>query len=486
VWPLVSIGWVVRVVTTRAADEEASGVNNQGCIAHEDPRLVGDPADTLTGAVTDRMLDFRLTGPIELRWYRHYDSSQCHRSFSLGRGCAHEYDRSLKINVDGYLYEEPVGRVCKFPPLNSDGESCLLHGFTFRRISSTCYRMLGHARPAMEFSFSPGSKKARLTRLIQGLSEVRFYYNTVQQLIGIADSAGRLITATEDDHGRLVRLLRRASADKPEGLLIDYHYDEYGNLIATKYAAGHGYTFVYDENNRMVLRRGRKGFQFHFKYDEQGRCIRAMGDERVYGVALEYTVPGRVTHVTRPDMGRWTYRFGSRGDLQEIHDPLGGVQKFIRDATDRLAVEIDANGNASKLVYDVSGCPIEKVDPLGNRIALPQVPDAPDPLYHRVAGNAAEYEYGRLIDVSRITLPDKVTANELPITIEARSLVFTKVDVPQPGLEQQFEVSPIDIYWWPEPKSSRIFNDFGDLTAQRDDFGRLRRWTYDPSGNRSE
>ena len=75
-----------------------------------DPRLVGDPVDTLTGAVTDRMLDFRLTGPIELRWYRHYDSTQSHRSFSIGNGSAHEYDRCLSIVADGLLYEEPVGK----------------------------------------------------------------------------------------------------------------------------------------------------------------------------------------------------------------------------------------------------------------------------------------------------------------------------------------------------------------------------------------
>src|SRR5262249_8879348 len=122
-----------------------------------------------------------------------------------------------------------------------------------------------------------------------------------------------------------------------------------------------------------------------------------------------------------------------------------------------------------------------------NRTPLPQDSDAPDPRYHRVAGNATEYEYGRLIDVSGITLPDQAMARALPLTFEARSLVFTNVPyVPDPGFEQQFQVSPIDIYWWPEHKNSRIFNDFGELTMQRDDFGRLRRWTYDPSGNIAE
>ncbi len=74
------------------------------CPGRGEPSLVGDPVDTLTGAVVDRQLDFRLTGPIELRWTRHYDSSQCHRTFSAGRGWAHEFDRSLSLDAEGILY----------------------------------------------------------------------------------------------------------------------------------------------------------------------------------------------------------------------------------------------------------------------------------------------------------------------------------------------------------------------------------------------
>lgn len=449
-----------------------------------DPRFVGDPVDTLTGAVVDRMLEFRLTGHIELRWNRHYDSSLSHRQFSVGTGCAHEYDRSLSLDAEGVSYEEPVGRSHRFPLLNRDGEGCAAHGLYLRRVSATTYRLSRHAEPTMEFVFPRNARGARLTRLLQGSSEVRFWYDDAQKLVRIDDSAGRFITANEDEARRLVRLAVEPTSTKPGFLLVEYRYDQRGNLIATKNDQGHGYAFTYDDANRMVLRRGRKGFQFYFKYDAQGRCIHAMGDDAIYGVALDYKVLGRVTKVTRPDGGVWIYTFTARGELQEVVDPLGGVQKFVRDSSGRQILEIDPNGNASTFLYDPAGEAVAKVDSMGRRISLPEDPNAPDPFMHRVAANSAEYEYGRLLTVDDIELPDETQTENLPLSRDVRLLISTRSNQTQsPASGQEFEVPPLRVNWWPDPKSGRIFNDFGKLVQQRDEFRRLRHWTYDPSGN---
>lgn len=450
-------------------------------------RLVGDPVDTLTGAVVDRMLDFRLTGFIELRWFRHYDSSQSHRSFSLGTGCAHEYDRNLSLDAEGILYEEPVGRSFRFPSLKSDGDEYALHGFRICRISSVCYRMFRHAHPGMEFMFPQNSQRARMTRLLRGEHEVRFRYDETQRLVRIHDSVGRHIIAHEDGAGQLVQLSVEATPTTPKYLLVAYEYDPNGNLIATGNEKGHGYRFEYDHSKRMVLRRGRKGFQFHFKYDALGRCIRSMGDDRLYGVALEYKVPGRLTRVTRPDGGIWTYKFTRRGELEEIIDPLGGVQKFVRDASGGIILNIDPNGNATEFIYDAAGEPIAKIDPLGHRIPLPEDPNAPDPLFHRVAASAAEYEYGRLLNVGTIALPTEAQVRDFPFSPEVMSLVFMPDErICDPKPQHEFEVRPIGFIWWPKPKQGRVCNDFAKLMQQHDECGRLRKWNYDASGNVDE
>jgi RHS repeat-associated protein len=454
------------------------------CITN-DPRFVGDPVDTLSGAVVDRMLDFRLIGPIELRWYRHYDSSQNHRQFAMGWGFTHEFDRTLCVDQDGITLNEPIGRTITFPRLWLDGDECSSAGVKLKRISLRKYVLSRHAEPSMEFEFVAPHARARLTRLFEGDHEVRFVHDKALKLKRIIDSNGRFIGIEEGDNDRLLSLSFEATANVPKLLLIAYHYDERGNLIATENSVGDGYAFAYDNANRMVRRRGRKGFQFYFSYDTQGRCTLATGDGQLYGVALDYKVPGRLTKVTRPDGGVWSYIFSSAGHLSEIHDPLGGVQKYVRDTMGKLLLELDPNGNTSKLVYDTSGAVVKKIDSLGYTESLPENPNAPDPLSYRIAANPAEYEYGRLLNVEGIRLPTAKQALAISIPQNARTLLSvleptTKADA---KLVASFQVRPLGALWWPEPAQGRVFNDLGKLIEQCDDYGRKRLWTYDASGN---
>ena len=454
------------------------------CSCQPDHRLVGDPVDTLTGAVFDRKLEFRLTGPLELWWYRHYDSSQNHRCFALGWGHTHDFDRVLRFEGDQIRYEAPVGRRFDFPMLENDGDEIVLHGFLLRRFSPQRYELIQHGEPAMEFERHYPQQPARLIRIFQGEHQILFYYDETRRLERIVDSTGRVISVVVQSDGRLTSLTLESEFGKHSRLLLAYHYDERGNLVATKNDLGYGYVFTYDDSNRMLMRRGRMRFEFHFTYDEQGRCVTSKGDNQLYGVALNYKVPGRLTLVTRADGGVWAYHFDSAGALAKILDPLRGVQQLIRDETGRLALELDPNENVTRVVYNAAGAPIAKIDPLGYRIPLPEDANAPDPLAHRVAANPAEYEYGRLLDVSVITLPDQAQVQELPLSSKACSLVFVRHKQKQSaGPERQYDVHPLGILWWPKPKLGRIFNDLGQLIQQRDELGRQRSWTYDASGN---
>ncbi|MFO1434507.1 MAG: RHS repeat-associated core domain-containing protein [Candidatus Competibacteraceae bacterium] len=447
---------------------------------------VGDPVDVISGANFDRTLDFRLTGPLELWWLRHYDSSQSHCHFALGWGQTHDFDRILRLDTDGVSYVAPLGRVVSFPPLASDGVQCANQGFVLHRLSIRRYQVFHHGEPGMEFQFHHPSEPARLTRLFQGDHQIQFCYDAAGRLEHIIDSAGRRISVVEEVTGRIARLTLEDEQGRPKLLLISYQYDERGNLVSTRNDAGHGYIFRYDPANRLVQRTGRAGFNFYFTYDQQGRCIKAVGDHRLHGVALDYAIAGQVTKVTRADLGVWTYLFDEAG-LTQIIDPLGSVQRFVRDQTGRVTIGLDPNGNATRILYDAAGAPIAKISPLGHRIALPEDPNAPDPLAHPVAANAVEYEYGRLVDSRKITLPDRAQAQALPLSVQARRLVWTRPEQKPPGAtDTQFEVRPLGVLWWPEPPTGRVFNDLGKLTRQYDEFGRERQWRYDPSGNLAE
>jgi RHS repeat-associated protein len=448
-----------------------------------DPQVVGDPVDTLSGAVFDRKLEFRLTGPIELRWFRHYNSSQNNQSFALGWGHTHEFDRVLRSHRGGFTYIAPVGRTFDFPALAGDGEQYAHDGFTLRRLSAARYHLLSHGEPAMEFVFQPAQTEARLGRLFEGDHEIVFRYDANHLLTGIVDATGRRVRVVEGQDRRLKTLTLEAGPAHPQTLLVEYRYDAAGNLVGTRNASGHGHTFAYDRQNRLVRVTGRKGFQFQFQYDPLGRCVRATGDDQLYGVTLDYRVPGRLTTVTRADGGTWSYTFDRAGNLARIADPLGGVQLFVRDDRGRVVLEVDPLGNLTRVIYDPAGAALARIGPYGRWTPIPEDPNAVDPRASRVPANAAEYQHGSLLNVREITLPAAgwVPQDLLP---EARSLVVRR-EIPEESqtVPPPFAVRPLGIVWWPKPPAGRVFTALGKLVEQHDSFGRLRRWQYDPSGN---
>lgn len=455
------------------------------CAAALAPHLVGDPVDTLTGAVIDKVLDFRLTGPLELNWHRSYDSSRASTTLGHGFGQSHHFHRSLTATESALILEEPVGLSTDFPRLRYDGEIFAGFGATLRRISLRRYAVFRYRQPAMEFEFMPSQARARLSRLFRGAHEVRLHYDDRQRLCRIVDSRGRRLAIEEDDAGRVHRVLLEQPAGPAPAVLMSYFYDESGNLIATENGQGHGHSLAYDQHNRLVQRRGRKGFTFHFRYDERGRCVVAMGDERLYGVALEYVEPGRRTLVRRPDGGIWAYSFDPAGRLHKVTDPMGGVQQFVRDPAGRQLLELDGAGNVRRFLYNAAGEAIASVDQWKHREAVPADPNARHPKDRRRAANPAEYEYGALLDVQSIQRPTPAQAAELGFGPAVATLIRTiRPEQAQALLaEQTFKVSPLGIAWWPSPARGRMFSDLGKLTAQVDEEGRTRRWHYDPAGN---
>lgn len=445
--------------------------------------VVGDPVDTGTGAVLERKLEFRLIGPLELSWWRHYDSSQVATRFALGWGHTHEFDRILLLGEEHAVLGLPVGQLVRFPLPMRNGVEVAAMGYRLRRRSAVHYEVHRHAEPSMDFVFEGDASRARLRRLSGRSGEILFDYTPDNRLEQIRHSTGAVIQVAKTQD-RLIAELVLQRADAPAELLLAYQYDARGNLVGTRNAAGHGYALTYDAANRLTVRRGRKGFTFRYHYDAKGRCIFSAGDRNWYGVALRYDEAGRITTVTRPDGGQWLYRFSPAGRLEEVVDPLGGAAKLLYDGEGRLTHEVDPNGNVTQLLYDPAGAPIRKIDPLGHQATLPEDINAPDPLAQRVAANAAEYHHGRLIDVDAIRPPNAAELATLALAPRAHLLAAMRADPdPAAAAEIPFEVPPLGVAWWPAPRHGRVFTDLGKLVGQPDDAGRMRRWTYDASGN---
>src|SRR5215469_16152197 len=423
------------------------------CSHSKDPLLVGDPVDISRGAAVDETIDFRLIGPLEFRWSRYYDSSQNHRQFAVGWGHTHSYDLLLQMNLDGFSYQIPVGRMIGFPPLQKDGERTFGDGYQLQRVSLFRYRIHHHAEPSVEFEFQDFSQPARPRCLFRGTNQIVFEYGDGGKWNRIRDSKNRTIRVLETEDRRIVGLVLEGSRDIP---LLSYEYDERGNLIRTTDSSGHGFQCAYDNQNRMVRRTGRKGFSFRFSYDAQGRCIKSAGDDRMHEVSLQYDDSGRVTKVTQADGGLWTYIFDECGRLSKLVDPLGGIRAFVRDQTGRLESELDQNGNPTKVAYNAAGAPVAKITPTGFRVPLPENPNSPDPRVERVAANPAEYEFGRQLAADSVTLPGRGELAALPLASEAASLVVARRPAQSgSGAGISFQPPSLGRLWWPKPNSGR-------------------------------
>jgi RHS repeat-associated protein len=438
-------------------------------------RLVGDPIDAVSGANTEITRDFRLTGPIPLDWRRHYDSSRAGSYFALGWGHSHEYERTLRFDVDGLRYVGPLGFMVTFPPLLHDGATASSAGLALRRLAPLRYEIQEAGQPTMEFAFADALRPAPLRALVQGGTRVDFRYRPDGALEGITDSAGRFVAAQCDGAGRVLRLAIVNADGTVQRDLVTYAYDEAGNLVVGSDAYRHAFSFGYDGANRLTRRTDQRGYTFHFVYDARGRCIHSFGEDGLHEVRLDYRPDEQRTLVTQADGGVWEYRHDDAGLLTAIVDPYGGARAYVNDADGKVVEETDANGVATTWVYDAAGGLLGRRSSLGHFSADPQGPLRPDQLAHRVPSRPSEWEYGDLLTPERLA-PSGAGRERPPSQGDgsARASSWRSAG----GVES------------PDPHPAEAaasereeYDELGTLLREVRSDGRARHWVHDAGGN---
>lgn len=452
-------------------------IMNYRCLSSGDPQLVGDPVDTLTGAVIERQRDFRLAGPLPLQWWRHYDSSKSNQKFALGWGQTHDFDCSLRFDQDGLRYQSALGPPTGFAPLEANGQSTASYGKTLTRLDLYRYKLTQHAQPDREFVFKDLNEAAPLHSLVENGSRIEFQYDADGRLSAIIDSLGNQLEVSTSPEGLVqeIAIPRQGKRDRRD--LLTYQYDNSGRLVAGIDGFNSRFSMKY-EGHYLVGKTDRLGHSFLFSYDALGRCTRSVGRDGLLDHRIEYTVPGQLTTVTRGDGGSWRYRY-QLGKLVAIEDPLGGVQRFVYDDQGNVIEEIDPSGGVTTIVVDASGARLGKIDPLGHFHVEPQDLNETDPIRERSPANPLEYELGRLIPQNlhaahddRIMGTRSGFSNSPPTHSESRAV--------QAATEFGFVVG---YNWWPQPAQGRHFDASGDLIQQAGPGGGSRRWMYDGNGN---
>jgi RHS repeat-associated protein len=443
------------------------------------PRFVGDPIDVVTGANTDITVDFRLRGPLPVRWCRYYNSARNTVPCSLGWGHTHDFDRTLSYDLDGLHYTDPFGSEIPFPPLEI-GEDAASAGWLLRRISQSTYELLQAGEPTQEFEFDESSSATHLLRLRQRGAEVSFGYAADGRLRRIVDSLGRSIAVDTHRDGRVLGLFL-ADPSAPDGrrALMVYEYDSAGNVIVGRDLYGATLRFRWDEPNRMTARTDRRGYSFYFSYDEQGRCVHSRGEDGLLEVFLDYQPDFKTTFVRRGDGGQWIYSFDVTGVVTQITDPYGGVTRFTVADTGRVTEEVDPNGNVTRFLYDGTGRHYARLDPLGYILPTYEQATIPrDPLAYELPETPLEWEHGRLLAPREILRPapeDPVFNGFSPAVRDA----FLQINR-QPGAAA---IPPAPAF--SDDLLRRTEDEQGRLVEQGPP-SKPQLWRYDPNGNLTE
>jgi RHS repeat-associated protein len=442
-------------------------------------RLVGDPVDVVTGANVDGQLEFQFPGRPPFIWQRHYDSSKAGQHFKLGWGHSHEYDYSLRFDLDGIRYTRPLGDSVGFPLLPADGDRHSVAAFTLIRDSARRYRLLRPGASVREFQFKDVDRPAPLVAMSKARGRLEFEYDHRGHLAGIREASGRQIAVESDPgSGRILRLFRPESRGE-DRTLITYAYDGRGNLVGGRDAYGNQFAFAYDEHNRMVRKTDRRGYSFHFRYDEKGRCVEARGEDGVAGVRLRYV--GDHTVVTREDGGEWTYRFTPDGAVTHVVDPYGGVRRLESGPDGRIVEEVDPLGNSLLWIHDAAGNLLGKSTPEGRFLPKGTPKSAFRRPSHELPESPLEFQFGRLLRSDSIRPPwsGTILADNVPrgvADVVRRTSPRERLGprgMPRGGRAETD----------PKADARLVYGELGRLVREDYPDGTSRRWSYDPNGN---
>ncbi|MEC0236534.1 RHS repeat-associated core domain-containing protein [Paenibacillus kribbensis] len=418
-----------------------------------------EPVDLITGRMVSEASDFEFPGPLPLSWERRWISDSHHEGW-LGHGVHHVLDMRLEVLDDciGVLLGD--GRAATFERL--------YHGLTETRnpIEKMVLRRQGagyalteeESRLTYSFGKQTGKESGfRLERIeLETGRHIALAYNEKGFLQQVTDSVDRIFEIDTDHVGRITRVTHVyvSGDDSRKGevlkrdVLVQYEYNEVGDLAAVTDALGQT-TYMYYDRHLMIQKKDRNGYSFHWRYDGPttgARCIHTYGDDGLLegriayfngwnevtnsqgqvtryeytpeyyctrilnplggeirylysdtgellriedadGRVTGYTYDafGRMVEETQPDEGKWQYLYDSDGRLKQMTDPEGRLRSWIYDVDGRVVQSIAADETVTRFVYDEQ-----------HRIRE----------VHNPQGAITELAYDEQDNLVRVTLPD--------------------------------------------------------------------------------
>ncbi|WP_147105077.1 RHS repeat-associated core domain-containing protein [Tateyamaria sp. syn59] len=186
--------------------------------------------------------------------------------------------------------------------------------------------------------------------------------------------------------------------------VLEWRYDEHGNMLEARAIYGEHHRFRYDERNRIIGLQRNEVYDATYTLDDQGRRLGSDTSGPYHGDRVAYDSDARKTvYLPGGDQARaQTYHYNDNDNITAEENALGHLTRFEEDAEGLVSATIDPLGHRTRFLYDADGNVKSTRDPL-DRItyygwsADGQIDRVIDP-----SGATWEYEYderGNLVSV---------------------------------------------------------------------------------------
>ncbi|MDJ0381418.1 DUF6531 domain-containing protein [Streptomyces sp. G-G2] len=418
-------------------------------ISLDKKRCENDPIDVVTGEMTLPQTDLTLPGTLTLALKRTHLSAYRYGQW-FGRSWASTLDERIEPDPHGpgAVWAREDGSLLVYPRLPlPDGDPVLpLEG---PRLALT-----HGGQDDDETTYTVNDPRTGLTRSFTGSpyrASTAYWLDSIEDrndnIIGFArDSAGAPVSVSHSGgysvqlttHGQRISALALRTADGPVAVL-EYGYDERGNLHSITNSSGSSQRLTYDEDARVTSWTDRNGSVFQYVYDTTGRVVETIGPDGFLSSTFAYDSTAGITRYTDSTGAATVFRFNDHLQVVAETNPLGATFQQLWDPYDRLLARTDALGRTTTFTYDGRGDLTQVVHP---------------------DGSTATAEYNEQHQLVSVTGPDGSTTHQ-EYDDRGNPTLFTR----------------------PNGSITRLTHDArGHLTAVDDSLGALDRLRCDPAG----
>ena len=151
----------------------------------------------------------------------------------------------------------------------------------------------------------------------------------------------------------------------PAGVTVEYEYDGYGDLVATRNVFGDAARIVRDSAGRPTAAISPSGAEARFTYNTAGRLVRREDADGAVS-SFEYDAAGRLTASIAPDGGRTELEYAANGELVRTIDPLGRAIERVFDELGNVTAAVLPDGARWGFTHDTLSRPTGITDPAGH------------------------------------------------------------------------------------------------------------------------